>query len=138
MTSVTFQHVKQKTRFDLPAPITREIGRIIVRWAYYERYIQTIIWAITLDGYENGAALGRVAIRETKPEEQLDLLERVAELRDIKLNASLLKSMKPPRKNFKLKAQPHIARCLDSSLWRMGRSRNPWHMGGIQKWPARA
>jgi hypothetical protein len=91
---VTFQYVNQKTRFDLPSSLNREIGKIIVRWAHYEHYIQKIIWAICLDGYEKGAALGRVAIRETKPDEQLNLLEWAAEIRNVKLDQQIRRALK--------------------------------------------
>jgi hypothetical protein len=32
--------------YRLPASITRGIGRIVVRWAYFEWYLQTIIWRL--------------------------------------------------------------------------------------------
>lgn len=97
--SVRFESVRQKSEFDLPASYAREIGKIAVRWAYYERYIQTMIWAIALGGYERGTALGRLAIREVKPEDQLDLLKNVADIRAIELDLALIKSMKPRAKD---------------------------------------
>jgi hypothetical protein len=90
-----FRRVIQKTSYDLPAPMSREIGRIIVRRAYLEHYIQAIIWAIAFNGDEHGASLGRIAIREpSSKESQLDLLQCVAEVRKIKLDFQLLKSIK--------------------------------------------
>ena len=45
----------------------------------------------------------RIAVRETKPDEQLGLLEWVAEIRSIKLDRALLKSMKPRAKELSSK-----------------------------------
>jgi hypothetical protein len=96
-----FQRVIQKTSYDLPATMNREIGRIVVRWTYLEHYIQRMIWAIAFDGDEHGASLGRIAIREpSSKESRLDLLEWVAEVRGIKLDKPLLKSIKTRSKSI--------------------------------------
>jgi hypothetical protein len=103
MPKVSLQRIFQKTRFDLPDSHNLEIGKIVIRWAHYEHYVQNIIWAIVLNGDPKGAALGRIAVRETKPDEQLGLLEWVAEIRSIKLDRALLKSMKPRAKELSSK-----------------------------------
>src|SRR5262245_47175716 len=76
-----FQDVSQKARYDLPALLNREIGRIVVRWAYFEHHIQKMIWAVAFDADPKGAALGRIAIQEPRAADRLDLLERVAAVR---------------------------------------------------------
>ena len=90
-----FQRVFQKTSYALPAAMNREIGRVVVRWTYLEHYIQRMIWAIAFDGDKKGASLGRIAIREPSAKEsRLELLQWVAEVRNVNLDTRLLRSMK--------------------------------------------
>jgi hypothetical protein len=89
-----YERVSQKARYDLPAPLNREIGRLIVRWAHFENHLQSMITAILFDGAKDGAALGRLAVRELKVGERADLLARVADLRGVVLDKALLKAIK--------------------------------------------
>jgi hypothetical protein len=68
--------------YRLPASMTREIGRIVVRWAYFEWYLQTIIWRLT--GVDE--RIGRLAIKDPRITERLALLRDLAALRGIVLN----------------------------------------------------
>jgi len=62
-------------RFDLPGHMTRQIGRIIVRYAYLEHYARVIIYELlNLD-----AKRGRVAVREP------DLTDRINMIADLAL-----------------------------------------------------
>jgi len=88
------EHISQKARYDLPASLSREIGRVIIRWAHFENHIQAMIWAIAFDGAANGAALGRLAIRELRVAERADLLRAVADVQGVTLDKPLLKSIK--------------------------------------------
>lgn len=91
----TFERITRKTEYELPAAINREIGRVIVRWTYLEHYIQRMIWAIAFNADAKGAALGRIAIREPgSNESRIDLLECVADVRNIGLDAKLLRELK--------------------------------------------
>jgi hypothetical protein len=49
-----------KARFDLPANMARDIGRLIIRYAYLEQYIQAVIYMVM--GVDAGT--GRLAVRE--------------------------------------------------------------------------
>jgi hypothetical protein len=69
------------SRFDLPATIAREIGRIIVRWAYLETIVQQIIWNLTQVAFP----IGRLAVREPRLEDRITLLRNLAEVRGIDL-----------------------------------------------------
>jgi hypothetical protein len=92
------QQVSQKTKYDLPASHNREIGRVIVRWAYFEHYIQRMIWAVVFQGAENAAVLGRFAIREQRAVDRLDLLKQVSELQGFEMDEALFSSIKTSAK----------------------------------------
>jgi hypothetical protein len=93
-TKQVFERVSQKASYDLPASLSREIGRVIVRWAHFESHIQHMIYAIAFDGAANGAVLGRLAIRELKVDERANLLRHVADVQGVLLDRPLLKSIK--------------------------------------------
>jgi hypothetical protein len=93
-TKHTFERIFQKPNCNLPASLSREIGRVIVRWAHFENRMQAMIWAIVFDGAANGAALGRLAIRELKADERADLLGHVADVQGVVLDKALLKAIK--------------------------------------------
>ena len=60
--------------FDLPATMVRERGRVIVRFAYLERYLQHIIYMLL----ETSAGIGRLAVRE--PNRLVDRLDLVLDI----------------------------------------------------------
>jgi hypothetical protein len=95
-----FQDVSQKARYDLPPTLNREIGRVVVRWAYFEHHIQKIIWAVPFTGDKKGAALGRIAIQEPRAPDRLDMLERVAAARNYTFDKALLRKMRPKTKSL--------------------------------------
>jgi hypothetical protein len=68
-------------RFDLPASLSREIGRIVVRWAYLEFVVQQIIWNLAQVTFP----VGRLAVREPRLEDRIVLVRHLAELRGINL-----------------------------------------------------
>jgi hypothetical protein len=37
---MTVRRIHQKSNYDLPATLNREIGRVIVRWAHFDNYMQ--------------------------------------------------------------------------------------------------
>lgn len=71
--------------------MAREIGRFIVTWAYFEQYVQTIIWhAMQLQHAE-----GRIAVREPgRLTERLDMLRDLAEFQKMKIDFVLLKEIR--------------------------------------------
>jgi hypothetical protein len=89
-----FQRVISTPRYDIPASLSREIGRVIVRWAYFEEQLQSLIWAIVFDCAEDGAALGRLAVRELRIEQRADLLADIANVRRVAFDKALLRAIK--------------------------------------------
>jgi len=75
--------------FDLPAPYVREIGRIIVRWAFFEYAVQQTVWE-TLDV---DPAEGRIALREPRVTDRLQMINELLEYRKATWDAALYKSV---------------------------------------------
>ncbi len=86
--------IQQKARFDLPADMSRELGRVMTRWAYFEHYLQMILWAIVFDGHKDGAKLGRLVVREPRVEDRLDMIHDAAIVRKFHFDKILLKSIR--------------------------------------------
>jgi hypothetical protein len=89
-----FRRISQRSNYELSASLSREIGRVIVRWAHFENQMQVLIYAIAFKGAENGGALGRLAIREMKASQRADLLRDVADVQGVGLDRELLKAIK--------------------------------------------
>jgi hypothetical protein len=92
----TVKRIFQMPNCKLSAPLSREIGRVIVRWAYFENRIQSFIYAVAFigAGAKNGGALGRLAIRETKAGQRVDLLGDIADVQGVELDRVLLKAIR--------------------------------------------
>lgn len=95
-----FEKIDHVSDFRLPASYTREIGRVIVRWAYVEHHVQSVIWALAFNCDELGGSLGRLAIVEQKFPQRLDLLKHLAKLRGVAFDKSLLKSLETKSKKL--------------------------------------
>ena len=103
--------VKGVCRYDLPASLAREIGRFIVVWAHFEHYIQTVIWgALKLSPEE-----GRIAVKEVRVTDRLDILRDLAEVQNLEMDYVLLKEIR--LKAEKLSSKRHmLAHCLWQKL----------------------
>jgi hypothetical protein len=77
----TFEKVETNAIREVPATISREIGRIIVRWSYFEHYIQGIIWLLV--GVDK--TIGSFSVREPRVTERIYMIRDLASLRSIKL-----------------------------------------------------
>lgn len=73
----------------LPAAMNREIGRIIVHWAYFEHCIQDMVWQTI--GVSQ--AVGRVSVREPKVTDRLEMLRELLTLRQGSWDDKLYKSI---------------------------------------------
>lgn len=76
--------------FDLPSSLAREVGRIVVRWSYFENYIQSLAYLLL----EVDFGIGRSAIREPRISERLEMISELAYLLDIPVDQDSLDSMK--------------------------------------------
>lgn len=75
--------------YSLPTGMTREIGRIIVAWAYWEAYAQAMIWEIM----GISAPMGRLAVRQPRLSERFELFRDIAALKKISMDEELLSSI---------------------------------------------
>ena len=109
MATFRAEQIKTKARFDIPSSLAREIGRFLVTWAHFEHYVQATVWsALSL-----GAEAGRIAVREPRITERLDMLRDLCELYQLRpidyvLIADIRKRVEP------LAARRHM---LAHSLW---------------------
>jgi hypothetical protein len=76
--------------YDLPANFSREIGRIVVRWAYFEHAVRRLVWDVL--GVDD--KIGRIAVRDPRIDDRIEMLGDIAFLKKISIDASSLASLK--------------------------------------------
>jgi hypothetical protein len=86
MDELFFEEIHHESDYQLPPSYNREIGRVIVRWAFFEHQVQAMIWAIAFVSASLGGALGRLSTVEQRFPQRLDLLRQLAEVRRIGLD----------------------------------------------------
>jgi hypothetical protein len=79
--AATFEKVESTLLYEVPASISREIGRIIVRWAYFEYFIQKVVWLLV----DVDQTIGSYSVREPRITDRIDMIQDLASLRSIKL-----------------------------------------------------
>jgi len=85
-----------RAAYKTPASLSREVGRIIVHWAYFEHYLQDIVWLLLdLDDKR-----GRVAVRDPRAEDRIDMIADLAALRGINLPTQELAKFKSRTKEI--------------------------------------
>jgi hypothetical protein len=100
--------IRTVARYDIPAPLAREIGRFLVVWAHFEHYVQALVWS----ALEINAATGRIAIREPRVTDRIDMLVDLGELQNIEMDYVLLLDIR--KRANSLAGLRHI---LAHSLW---------------------
>jgi hypothetical protein len=102
------EQIRGRARFDLPASLAREIGRFLVTWAHFEHYVQATVWnALSL-----GEEAGRIAVREPRITDRLDMLRDLCELKQLPIDYVLIADIR--KRADPLAAKRHI---LAHSLW---------------------
>jgi hypothetical protein len=86
---VIAQHVQGPATYHLPASLNREIGRIIIRWAYFEHCVQDLNYK----ALEIGPEAGRIALREPRISERLEMLRDLVQLRSATWDTKLFDSI---------------------------------------------
>lgn len=81
------QKVKSTADYDIPASLAREVGQFLVTWAYFEHYIQALIWTALDLGEEEG----RLAVRDPRITDRLDLFRDLCELKNHGIDYVLLR-----------------------------------------------
>ena len=95
-------------RIDIPASLAREIGRFLVAWAHFEHYVQAVIWsALNL-----GAEEGRIAVRDPRVSDRLDMIRDIGKLNGTEMDYVSLLDIR--KRADPLAAKRHL---LAHSLW---------------------
>lgn len=112
-------HIRGSSTYKLPASYSREIGRIIVRWAYVEHYVQDMVWQML----DLGSAAGRIAVREPRLTDRLEMLCELIELRNGNWDISLYKKILSQAKVLAAKRD-----LLAHGMWHHLKAENEWHV----------
>jgi hypothetical protein len=83
---------KIRATYDLPDWLNQSVGRIIVRFAYFEHFLKAIVWDLV--GVDE--VVGRLAVRDPRAEDTIDLIRDLAGRKGIQLlpdDISALKTM---------------------------------------------
>jgi hypothetical protein len=89
MPKFTIERVSGVAKHRLPAALSREIGRIITSWAYFEYAVQEMVWQTM----EVPRSVGRIAIREPRVTDRLEMLRDLIKLRKGEWDDDLFKSV---------------------------------------------
>ena len=113
------ERVSGNASYELPLSFSREIGRIIVHWAYFEQCIQEMVWqAMGLS-----EAVGRIAVREPRVTDRLEILRDIIKLRGGSWDDALYKSILSEA-NL-LAAKRHL---VGHGMWFHHKSAGEWHV----------
>jgi hypothetical protein len=78
-----------QAEYDIPANLSREVGRINIRWAFFEHAIRRVIWtALGVD-----PKIGRTAIRDPRIDDLIGMIEDIGYLRKFKVDRIKLKNL---------------------------------------------
>ena len=89
-----FEEFQHTSNFRLPTTYCREIGRLIVRWAFFEHQVQSIIWAIAFKSDPLGGALGRLSTVEKRFPERFELLSKLAKVWGLQFDEPIFNAIK--------------------------------------------
>ena len=121
---------EHKSEYQLPASYCREIGRVIVRWAFFEKHLQTIIWNIAFAGdATERALLGRLCIAEQRLPQRMELLRQLAKIRRIQLDETLWKTIKAKSEKLSTKRNLYAHGCWSKHPtfgWTVRETRGAW------------
>jgi hypothetical protein len=109
---------------ELPASLSREIGKIVVRWAYVEHKAQQVIRTLA----QLTLPVSRVIAREPRLEDRITIIEQLADFHGISLNSEALKHLREGARL--LAAKRHILAhgiwCKMGDVWNVVITRGQW------------
>lgn len=112
-------------RHDVPPSLCRDIGRVMVRWAYFENLLRKLVWEIV--GVDE--KVGRLVIKTPRIKDTLDLLRDIASLKGIEINAEIFTKVKSISNDISGKRDTlaHGAFTLPTDgIWRVVRFSGTW------------
>jgi len=113
------EHVTGLATYQLPASLAREIGRIMVHWAYFEHCVQEMNW----QSLDLSAPEGRIAMREPRVTDRLEMLCELVNLRGATWDTELYKSILARSKVLAAKRD-----LLAHGIWGYLSKSNEWHV----------
>lgn len=120
------RYARSVPRFDVPPDITNEIGRLTVRCAHLEYILQSIIWNLA----QVTLPIGRLAIREPRAEERINLIKDLAELRGVEVEpvapAGIMSRAKDFGRNRDILVHGHWFFGEDEQQWFVILTRGKW------------
>lgn len=124
------ERVRGTARADLPAALTREIGRIVVHWSNFEYFVQSMVWQ-TIQVSEQ---VGRLAVRDARIADRLEMLRDLIKLRNGTWDEALFKSILERAKVFDAKRNllahgiwdVHAGSLLEGDVWYVQVARGSW------------
>ena len=109
-------HHLSAARYDVPAQYVNEVGRIVVRFTYFEHYLQAIIWDLA----RVDQSVGRLTIRSLAVGESIDLIRDLFALRGMSIKSEMILSFR--------------ARALEISRRRDLLVHGAWLRGADRRW----
>jgi hypothetical protein len=113
------ERISGNAAYELRAPLSREIGRILVHFAYFEQCVQEMVW----QALKLSEAAGRIAVREPRVTDRLEMLRDAIKLRGGTFDEELYKSIY--RRTNLLAAKRHL---LAHGIWFHHKARGEWHV----------
>ena len=78
--------IVRPAEYEIPASFVREVGRIIVRWAYFENAVSRLVW----DAMGVDPKMGRVAVQDPRMEDKIAMISEIAYLRKLTIDQAKL------------------------------------------------
>ena len=103
----------------LPATLCREIGRIISRWAFLENYVQRTVWIVMGISREEG----RLAVREPRLEEQVELIADLMRVYELKVDDKLISALSDG-----IRKQVRIRDAIAHGAWSFSEDYGDWQV----------
>lgn len=105
--------------YQLPSSLSREIGRILVRFAYFEQYVLDLVW----QALKLSETAGRIAVRDPRVTDRLDMLRDIINERGGTLDEELRKSIR--QRADLLAARRHM---LAHGIWFYHKTLGQWYV----------
>ena len=113
------EHLSGPATPQLPASHSREIGRIIVHWSYFEHCVQESIWELL----QISEPAGRLTVREPRVTDRLEMLRDLMTVYNGSWDRALYKSVYTAASL--LAAKRHL---LAHGIWFHHKAAGEWHV----------
>lgn len=117
--SYSIERYEGSASYELPPEYCDAIGRLIVRWAYFEFIVQEMVWgALNLR-----PATGRIAVREPRVTDRLEMLNELIKERGARWDNDLYKSILTQARLLTAKRD-----LVAHGIWYHVKDKDEWHV----------